>query len=162
MPKSPFRPSLWRLSRGFSVHGDIQTVFDVEPPPSIEQEIANEDDLHRQSLEDDFAREFGPEIGVKRTRTNTSKSRRDSVAPFAGITGRLRDLLVEGSEDGDGDVTIKKRLQALEDATERIELMLGRLCEELDDRSGKSGSVEVGETGTIDDLDRSGTADIDE
>ncbi|KUJ24087.1 uncharacterized protein LY89DRAFT_604478 [Mollisia scopiformis] len=162
LPKSPVRPSLWRLSRGFSVHGDIQTVFDVEPPPSIEQEIANEDDLGHHSLENDFEREFGPEMGVKRTRTNTSKSRRDSVAPFAGITGRLRDLLIEGSEDGDGDITIKKRLEALEEATARIEGMLGRLCEELDDSSGKSDIVQGKETGTMDDLDVSGTADIDD
>ncbi|KAE8447580.1 hypothetical protein EG329_010551 [Mollisiaceae sp. DMI_Dod_QoI] len=156
LPKTPVRPSLWDISRGFSVHGDIQAVFDVEPPREIEEAIANEDDLDHHAMEDEFAREFGPEITVKRSRADTLKSRRDSVAPFAGVTGRLKDLLMEGSEEGEGDETIKKRLDALEKATIRIERMLGRLCEELDD--GSRGR----EAGTMDDLDVSGTADVDD
>jgi hypothetical protein len=160
LPKSPVRPTLWRLSRGFSVHGELQSVFDAEPPQSIEQAIANEDDLGHHNPDDEFAEaELGPDITTKRPRTNTA-SRRDSVAPFAGITGRLRDILLDESDDGDKDVAVKERLEALEEATVRIERMLGRLCKELDDssRSGFKGK----ETGTIADLDVSGTADIDE
>lgn len=97
-------------------------------------------------------------MAARRIRTNTT-SRRDSVAPFAGITGRLRDILLEESED-DKDVSMKKRLEALEDATIRIERMLGRLCEALDDSSG-SGTSKGKETGRIADLDVSGTAEID-
>jgi hypothetical protein len=36
----------WNFSR-FSVHGDIQAVFETEPPRSVLEDIAEEDDLHR-------------------------------------------------------------------------------------------------------------------
>jgi len=160
LPKTPSRAHLWDFSRGFSVHGDIQAVFDAEPPPSIEEEIANDDDLGRHILEDEFAREFGPGAGAKLSRRGTGKSRRDSVAPFAAITGRLKNLLSEGSEEGDRE-DVKSRLEVLEKTTSRIEKMLQRLCEELNDGMERSGSVDAGETGTLKDLDRSGTADMD-
>jgi hypothetical protein len=160
LPKAASRANLWDFSRNFSVHGDIQAVFAAEPPESIEEQIANDGDLDNHVLEDEFAREFGAEARGKLSRRGTGKSRRDSVAPFAGITGRLRTLLVEGSEDGDGE-DVKTRLEAVEKTTLRIEKMLQRLCEELDDGIGKSGSVDAGQTGTLKDLDKSGTADMD-
>ena len=160
LPKAASRANLWDFSRNFSVHGDIQAVFAAEPPESIEEQIANDGDLDNHVLEDEFAREFGAEARGKLSRRGTGKSRRDSVAPFAGITGRLRTLLVEGSEDGDGE-DVKTRLEAVEKTTLRIEKMLQRLCEELDDGIGRSGSVDAGETGTLKDLDKSGTADMD-
>jgi hypothetical protein len=160
LPKAASRANLWDFSRNFSVHGDIQAVFAAEPPESIEEQIANDGDLDNHVLEDEFAREFGAEARGKLSRRGTGKSRRDSVAPFAGITGRLRTLLVEGSEDGDGE-DVKTRLEAVEKTTLRIEKMLQRLCEELDDGIGRSGSVDAGQTGTLKDLDKSGTADMD-
>jgi hypothetical protein len=160
LPKASSRANLWDFSRSFSVHGDIQAVFAAEPPESIEEQIANDGDLDNHVLEDEFAREFGAEARGKLSRRGTGKSRRDSVAPFAGITGRLRTLLNEGSEDGDGE-DVKTRLEAVEKTTLRIEKMLQRLCEELDDGIGRSGSVDAGETGTLKDLDKSGTADMD-
>lgn len=85
--------------------------------------------------------------------------------PFAGITSRLRDLLIEGSEEGEegeeGD-SVKNRLQALEEATSRIEHVLGKLCEVLDDRPKQNSIAEGEETGTMDDLDVSGTADVED
>jgi hypothetical protein len=36
----------WDFSK-FSVHGDIQAVFETEPPRSVLEDIAEEDDLHR-------------------------------------------------------------------------------------------------------------------
>jgi len=160
LPKAASRANLWDFSRNFSVHGDIQAVFAAEPPESIEEQIANDGDLDNHVLEDEFAREFGAEARGKLSRRGTGKSRRDSVAPFAGITGRLRTLLVEGSEDGDGE-DVKTRLEAVEKTTLRIEKMLQRLCEELDGGIGRSGSVDAGQTGTLKDLDKSGTADMD-
>ena len=160
LPKAASRANLWDFSRNFSVHGDIQAVFAAEPPESIEEQIANDGDLDNHVLEDEFAREFGAEARGKLSRRGTGKSRRDSVAPFAGITGRLRTLLNEGSEDGDGE-DVKTRLEAVEKTTLRIEKMLQRLCEELDDGIGRSGSVDAGQTGTLKDLDKSGTADMD-
>jgi hypothetical protein len=165
LPKSHSRANLWDFSRGFSVHGDIQAVFDAEPPQSIEDEISNEDDLSHHELEDDYALEFGPESSkpkLQRTNTaKTTKSRRDSVYPFANVRDQLRDMMKDESEDGDGD-DVKSRLEALEKSTLRIEEMLGRLCEDIDDGTRKSRSVHGGETGTLQDLDRSGTADIDD
>jgi hypothetical protein len=158
LPKAPSRANLWDFSRGFSVHGDIQAVFAAEPPESIEEDIANDDDLGHRVLEDEFAREFGAEARMKLSRRGTG-SRRDSVAPFAAITGRLRTLLNEGSEGDDGEV-VKMRLEAVENTTLRIEKMLQRLCEELDDGMRRSGSVDAGETGTLKDLDKSGTTDM--
>jgi hypothetical protein len=159
LPKAPSRANLWDFSRGFSVHGDIQAVFDAEPPQSVEEEINNDDDFGRHVLEDEFAREFGPEAGAKLSRRNTGKSRRDSVAPFAAITGRLRTLLNEGSEEGRED-NVKDRLEGLEKTTVRIEKMLQRLCEELDDGM-RSASIDERGTGTLEDLDKSGTTDVD-
>lgn len=160
LPKASSRANLWDFSRNFSVHGDIQAVFAAEPPESIEEQIANDGDLDNHVLEDEFAREFGAEARGKLSRRGTGKSRRDSVAPFGGITGRLRTLLNEGSGDGDGE-DVKTRLEAVEKTTLRIEKMLQRLCEELDDGIGRSGSVDAGQTGTLKDLDKSGTADMD-
>lgn len=161
LPKAHSRANLWDFSRGFSVHGDIQAVFEAEPPQSIEEEITNDNDLASHILEDEFAREFGPEAAAKESKRGAGKSRRDSVAPFAGITGRLRTLLNEGSEEGDEEDDVKTRLEAVEKSTLRIEKMLQRLCEELDGGRRRSSSADGGETGTIQDLDKSGTTDMD-
>jgi hypothetical protein len=182
LPKAPHtHVGLWGFSRGFSVHGDIQAVFDAEPPQEIEDEIEADDDLSTHVLEREFARELWkatdgtgdtdkdgegktPRPGLTRTMTNKSmKSRRDSVMPFAGLSQRMRDLLNDGSEDEEGE-DVKSRLEALEKSTGRIEKMLGRLCEELDDgprKRSESSSEAGGETGTLDDLDRSGTTDVE-
>jgi hypothetical protein len=39
----------WDFS-GFNVHGDIQAVFETEPPRSVLDDIAEEDDLHRTDI----------------------------------------------------------------------------------------------------------------
>jgi hypothetical protein len=176
------KPGFWDFSRGFSVHGDLQAVFDAEPPQEIEDEIEADDDLDTHNLERTFTQEFGgpsegnenndkdgaddtPRPGLKRTQTSKSmKSRRDSVMPFVGMSQRMRDLLNEGSEDEDRE-DMKSRLEALEKSTGRIEEMLERLCLALDDAPRKrssNSSMTGGGTGTLDDLDRSGTAEIDD
>lgn len=138
-------------------------MFDAEPPEEIEAEIAGDDDLGGQhALEDEFVREFGPEAagGGRKKSKGDSKSRRDSVQPFAGLSKHLKDLINEGSEDGDD---VKSRLEALEQSTLRIERMLGRLCEELDEGGRRVGTVDLGgESGTLKDLDKSGTSPIDD
>lgn len=116
--------------------------------------------MGRRVIEDDFAREFGREAAAKLSRRGTGKSRRDSIAPFAGITAHLRTLLNDGAEEGDGN-DVKTRLEAVEQTTLRIEKMLQRFCEELDGGMRRSGSVDAGETGTLKDLDKSGTSDMD-
>ncbi|TVY60708.1 Calcium channel, partial [Lachnellula suecica] len=106
LPKRPSRAGLWDFSRSFSVHGDIAAVFDAEPPQEIEDEIAEDDDLGGDSLEDQFTREFGPEAaggGRKSQKKFDGKNRRDSVQPFAGLSQHLKVLINEGSGDeGEG------------------------------------------------------------
>jgi hypothetical protein len=129
------------------VHGDIQAVFDSEPPQNIEDEIAEEDDLNHPTLENVFAREFGASAGGK-MKMISKKDRRDSVAPFAGLNSRLRDLIHEESDEEDQNDSVKLRLRKLEESTTRIENLLGRLCAELDD--GLAKSSDKGENGDVD------------
>lgn len=115
------------------MHGDIQAVFDAEPPRSVEDETANNDDLHHPTFEDEFTHQFGRDIEGERRKKIAPKDRRDSVAPFAGLPQRLRDLVDTESEDE----YVKNRLEALEKSTLRIEGLLGRLCADLDAGLGK-------------------------
>ncbi|TAQ91268.1 hypothetical protein B7494_g464 [Chlorociboria aeruginascens] len=160
LPRSHSRVGLLDFSRGFSAHADIQAVFDAEPPQSVEDQITNEDGSNAFNLSDQFSREFDQE--PPKLRRIDSKNRKDSVQPFIGLSQHLRDIINEGSEDGDSTVDVKSRLKTLEESTLRIEQMLGRLCEELDETpKGESVGAE-GDTGTMADLDRSGTADLDD
>ncbi|ESZ89661.1 hypothetical protein SBOR_9957 [Sclerotinia borealis F-4128] len=181
LPRLPHRPRLWDFSRGFSVHGDLQAVFDAEPPSDVESEIEREVDNDvphdRNIFENEFAREYhnhastksnsvsqsgqkNPREHMKRrdTVTSTKRIRRDSVAPFAGmsIPKHLRDLLNEESSDEEGE-DIRSRLGKLEDCMGRVEGLLGRLCKELDGKSVEGGEDRLGEEreGTVSDLDRS-------
>ncbi|KAI9651192.1 hypothetical protein NHQ30_001229 [Ciborinia camelliae] len=179
LPRLPQRPRLWNFSRGFSVHGDLQAVFDEEPPTDIEDEIEAdvENDVpgDRNIFESEFSRELNhttsksnlpsgqknPRENMKRRDTANSSSkriRRDSVAPFAGmsIPKHLRDLLNEGSSDDESE-DIRGRLGKLEECMGRMEGLLGRLCRELDGKSLEGGVEDAGEEreGTISDLDRS-------
>jgi len=57
IPK-PSRAGLWDFRRGFSVHGDIQAVFDAEPPEQVEDEINEDDDLGPEVLQGVVSREI--------------------------------------------------------------------------------------------------------
>lgn len=156
LPKSRSRAGLWDFSRSFSVHGDISAVFDAEPPESVENEISNDDDIGHHILEDEFSNEFGARPSIKSKKEST-RTRRDSVNPFAGLSGQLKNLLREAGDDEDA-TDVQSRLEALENSTLRIEKMLGRLCEELDDSARRSSSL--GGDGGLRDLDKSGTSEI--
>ena len=179
LPRLEIRAGLWDFSRGFSVHGDIQAVFDAEPPQEIEELIENDDDLSQHVLEREFAREFAGSSKVSKDvktgrdakkgeeEIKKGKSRRDSIYPFASpkLQRRLTQLTMDDDEDNDdddeGDTT--ERLKALEKSSKRIEELLGKLCASLDEppRTGSSVDDTIGETGTMQDLDRSVSADID-
>lgn len=165
LTRTQSRVGLWDFRRGFSVHGDIQAVFDNEQSDSSEEE---EETPHTHEItsshdaeENEFARDFGQETANKLSRktTMTNKSRRDSVAPFGGLSKRLTELL-DGASDGEEGGSVLERLETLEKTTKRIEMLLIRLVDGMDD--GGSGSGPDGETGTIQDLDKSGTADLDD
>jgi hypothetical protein len=146
-PKAKHRP--WDISRQFSIHGDIQAVFDAEPPAEIENEIQRDDDLNHTTFEDAFNHDFGSEIMGSSRRSSShkkvnGKDRRDSVAPFGGLSRKLSQLIKE-EDDADDSHTencnkhneeVRNRLHALEQTSLRIEKLLGKLCEDLDDELG--------------------------
>jgi hypothetical protein len=138
----------WDLTRQFSVHGDIQAVFDAEPPAHIEEEIEHDDDLNHTTFEDAFNDELNPDSmkPLRRSSSNkrvNGKDRRDSVAPFAGMVRQKSNVISEDSDEDNeraGDYKkhneqVQDRLRVLEDTTQRIESLLGKLCAALDDES---------------------------
>ena len=120
--------SAWDFSR-FSVHGDIQAVFESEVPQEIFEEVVEENNLRSNALES------GNPCKVLR-RTDTSigsthhqpRSRRESIGPFAGLTEQLTEILHDHSG---GDV--QERLDKVEASTKRIEKLLQRLCGEQEE-----------------------------
>ncbi|KAH8676820.1 hypothetical protein BGZ60DRAFT_403489 [Tricladium varicosporioides] len=167
LPKAP-RARPWDLTRGFSVHGDIQAVFDAEPPQGVEDELAGDDDLQFShtgtALEDEFAREFGADAahdyGMSRHNNKkkiSGKNRRDSVAPFAGLTQHLKNLIEDSSDAGGASEDVKLRLDSLEESTLRIERLLGRICERLDEgfKSDRDSADDDGEL-ALEDIERMG------
>ncbi|KAL2065122.1 hypothetical protein VTL71DRAFT_4262, partial [Oculimacula yallundae] len=158
LSRSKSRARLWDFSRGFSVHGDIQAVFDVDPPESIQGESPRGSTLDQDVFEEAFAREFGHEAAAKRSRRGTGKSRRDSVAPLGMLSGAMAGVLSEENENGE-ILDTKTRLATLEKTTRRIELMLERLCEEFDDSSSRTDTPR--DTNTTLYRDTSGTSEID-
>jgi hypothetical protein len=131
----------WRWS--ITSHSDLETVFEVPPPDSVLNEINTDDDLTRHMIRRQFTRqntldgttqpptdeELGPGAKPKKT-----LNRRDSIAPFPGLKAELRGILSESDEVSD----ITARLEALEESTQRIEALLGRIAD------GMIGS-EIGE-----------------
>ncbi|CAG8950492.1 hypothetical protein HYFRA_00006989 [Hymenoscyphus fraxineus] len=156
----------WDLTRGFSVHGDIERVFDTEPPQEVEDEITNDDDIAHVghatfALAEEFEREFGPDAAGGRIKKVSRKDRRDSVAPFAGMVRQLSNM--SDDDAGSSKADIKGRLAALEKSTMRIERMLGRLCAGMDEELGRNGSDSDNDDGdgddevdTLEDTDGSG------
>lgn len=109
----------WKLSR-FSAHGELETVFDTEPPQSVLDEIANSGD----SL--DGENDAPP--GRNRHYRSESYSRgpyRRARALSTSSTNELAEQLSELLRDHN-DHNVKPRLQAMEEAINRIEKLLGK------------------------------------
>lgn len=117
------------------MHSDIETVFEVPPPDSVLEQIAADDYLTKHLIRRQFVRgntvEALPKPLAKDTNTNKKQppSRRDSIAPFPGLRAELQGVLSESDEMS----AITARLEALEQSTRRIELMLRKLTGGLDD-----------------------------
>lgn len=153
-PKKDSRAGLWDFRRGFSVHGDIQAVFDAEPPQGVEDEIENNDDLNSHPVVEGTST-LSDAIAVENEDGKKGKisgiNRRDSIYPFGAPSE-------SSSDDDDNDV--RQRLEVLEKSTFRIEQMLAKLCANLDEPSMKETSA-LG-TGKLQDLDKSATEDLDD
>ena len=129
----------WDFSR-FSVHADIQAVFDSDPPQSILDEISQAEE-HPQPA--DLA---VPSINFNGKAANTSEGsqskgsktakRKDSMATMEGLTEHLGEWL--HGHDGSGLVN---RLEALEESTGRIEDLLKKITQDLGDDSSDSEAV---------------------
>jgi hypothetical protein len=81
--------SFWNFTR-FSVHGDIQAVFETEPPRSLLEDIAEEDDLHgaeatgrtlHAALEDQFPGIQSPRRGESSSRSPRRPERQPKNTP---------------------------------------------------------------------------------
>ena len=143
--KGPKKTAFWDFSR-FSVHGDLQAVFDADPPPSILDQPDDEDVVNSRNLLNDLSpsakRDSPNPLDGKATPNpfdRRSKARTDSVALDTGLTEHISDMLSNFSGSG---ANVKDRLDRVEGSTKRIEAMLKRLMEEMDAEE----SVEDGES----------------
>ena len=145
--RGPLGPAKKRRQRSlldlsaFSVHGDIEAVFEDEPPHYILGEPSPTFDFRNTLL--DFA---FPGAGSKSRQGSAVshhqvfknwKPRKESVDPFALFADHLPDMVHEASGS---DRETKKRLRALEASTKRIEDLLKRLCEESEGSRTEHGS----------------------
>ena len=131
--------NLWNFSR-FSVHADIQAVFDSDPPRSIlagaSETVENPDPeaLGVPSISFDGKAASRSE-GQQPKQTKTAK-RKDSMATMEGLTDHLSEWLHGHDSNG-----LVGRLEALERSTKRIEGLLRKLSQDLGDDSSDSEMV---------------------
>ena len=135
------KPALnfWDLSR-FSVHADIQAVFDSDPPQSILDEISEAGE------NPDVGTLVVPSVSFKGKAAKRSEShhkiptktakRKDSMTTMEGLTDHLGDWLHGHDSNG-----LVGRLEALEESTRRIEDMLRKISQNLGDDSSNSETV---------------------
>ena len=122
----------WGFSK-LSVYGDIQAVFESDPPDSILQDLSDGENLHGHFLEDESSI-----LSRKRREAIASSShkedriRKDSIDSLAGIPDHLPEMLHHYLGG-----TTKNRLEALEESTKRIEDMLVTLCQNLETTSSE-------------------------
>lgn len=129
----------WRITS----HGDIQAVFEIPPPDSVEDDIAVDDELTHHLIRRQFARqqssamiESSKKQDKKQDTDEASQppqpktpSRRDSIAPYGMLTDQIRAIMSESAELED----VTSRLAALERSTSRVEEMLKKICGEAND-----------------------------
>ncbi|KAI0483019.1 nonselective cation channel [Xylariaceae sp. FL0804] len=134
----------WRITS----HGDIQAVFHLAPPESVEEDIAVDDELTRHMIRRQFARTQSSaaletqsrrrDNGTRKDSNNVPPSRRDSIAPY-GLAEHIRSIMNESGEEG---TDLASRLGALESSMARVETMLAKVCGE---EGGDGDSLEAEE-----------------
>jgi hypothetical protein len=138
------RTKFWGVQR-FSVHGDIQAVFEGDPPKSILEEIEEETEggHHRQSTTSFLDAEYAIRHGSRADASPHKLSdRKGSV--ISGVAGHINELL---QEHGFAGKDVKERLVAVEQGMRRLEELLGKLVEvgdgDGDPEEGGAGPEEV-------------------
>ena len=114
--------AFWDFAR-FSVHGDTEAVFEYDTPQIVLDEMEEADD-GTASLGHDSVDVTGK--GRGRPKLKRAKTRKDSFGPIGGLNEHLAELF---HEHGAGD--IPGRLESLEIATNRIEVMLNKISQTL-------------------------------
>ncbi|MCJ1470648.1 hypothetical protein MMC07_009294 [Pseudocyphellaria aurata] len=104
--------AFWKVSR-FSVHGDLQAVFDTEPPQSVLDQISDDDNLNINILEEELHESRG------KRRSERRPVRALSTSSANELTEQLSELLRDHN-----DQAVKPRLDAMEEAVKRIEGLL--------------------------------------
>ncbi|KAI0535713.1 nonselective cation channel [Xylaria digitata] len=137
----------WRITS----HSDIQTVFDIPPPDSVEEDIAVDDELthhmirrqfmrHQSSTQHQRSQDSGDMNKEPPTKT---PSRRDSLAPYGVPPEQVRNILNEPSQFED----LTTRLDKLEHTSSLIKEMVENICgREGDDdlsRENEQKAIEV-------------------
>jgi hypothetical protein len=157
----PHRPTrrlfIWDISRGLSLHGDIQAVFDLAPPQASQEQMDEADNV----LDEEANAEAGnlggndggedanirPTDSLSRNNTWQSKggrrSRRDSMAPFGTLKDQLKGILQASGQPEPSDSSssssessgeTETRFQKLEESVHRIEELLAKLVDKLDQK----------------------------
>lgn len=155
MPNLPKHQSGWRLlglglndfSR-FHVHGDIQAVFDIEPPEEASQHIHwGRDAAKSRKFSNDLdARDERRASGSHRQASTSGREspnvkplkRKESVWSADGLEAHVASLVQEHTdhEGTGGGADFSSRLEALEASTGRIESMLSQISESMNDKAG--------------------------
>jgi len=120
--KARSRLPFWDFSR-FSVHGDIQAVFDSEPPASIFEHLSDDEGSDDDDTEFEVRRRFS--LNGKQNGTSRKVSRKDSTASMVGLPEHLSEFLSDHSGN-----SLKIRLEKVEASNSRIENMLKQLCDD--------------------------------
>ena len=130
--------SLFDFSR-FSVHGDIQAVFDTDPPDYIYDEDSDLEDAPVERVRLDSGSHLN---GDRESRAK--RLRKGSTASVTGLTEQISEML----HDHNG-ASVKGRLEKLEASSGRIELLLRKLCDEGSEDTGKSAQPEDDEADDV-------------
>lgn len=131
--------SFWNFSR-FSVHADIQAVFDSDPPQSVLDEISEageHPDLVNLAVPSiNFSGKTASRSeGHNIIPTKTAK-RKDSMAAMEGSTEHLGEWLHGNDSSG-----LAGRLEALENAARRIEDMVRKISQDFGEDSSGSDTI---------------------
>ena len=115
----------WGFSK-LSVHGDIQAVFESDPPDSILGDLSEGENLHDHLEDESSVLSRKRREAIASSSHKGHKTRKDSIDSLTALPDHLPEMLHHYL----GGNT-KSRLEALEDTTSRMEDMLTKLCQQL-------------------------------
>ena len=121
--------AFWKVAR-FSVHGDLQAVFDTEPSQSLLDETFQDDDLSINFLEEELHVSRGKHRSESQSKTHRRPIRALSTSSANDLTEQLSELLRDHSGQ-----TVKPRMDAMEKAVKRIEDLLLKVSQDRDNGS---------------------------